>query len=1132
VAASTKVVSVGLATDPAPEVAAGENALRQANGVVFRATGVIESRPNFDLLYETFDQSDLTLRNRGIREFNGSLVTIDFDFFSNAYVGRTLALDTEFVEYLPLAFTPVDPDNSPVMFSEARKNLYLTSAAGLTTIEDPLDETATRQAGVDMFLPTTDWHGVDLTIPDLLIGYDPASSDPASANAVEDASNVVFSVAYCFVYVKKDSNGYIRRSPPSHSLITPCIPTINRWGSGTRFYLPFPASGYGPLVVGDQVEFYRTRSIQQGSLRANIATVSPAPVYFLAQTYTITADDISTGYFVPPLDTTTEDDLGAELYTNQTQGQLGVLNSKYAPPISQALAYWQRVMWYGNTKTKQRSPNFVLQHLYRAGPLRHPRLAVNSAGGNYLLLLADTPDVTSNGLYVGMYITDNYKYGPTVNGLTVPANTQITKISVDTSTGFPLTRIDLSNPVPVTVNAVLIGNMNPNAPQGLIAETSSMTFVSGSPIVTVPSTAGWRAGMYVTDSVIGPTNSGAKVPNVTHILNIIDATHFTMTKNASASGAVSEVYVGDCLKVGSGATGIELYAWIRYYGASDGTSYTMLNPWNGQYAQCFCIHDASYGDWGRQIAIAEICQWLNWYGQVTGYRAIPDGFLPTSDFIFNGYLKFVLIAQLYSGEVLRGWTKGPALTPDIFLGTGSLPYPSGCKGFSLEELLINGNPTTITSTLPSAWLPILDAPTSSPTTNDVRVNRLYYSQQDEPEAVSLLSFFDIGSQKEEILALVPLRNALLVFKTDGLWRVTGVAPNSWSIDLIDPTIKLIRPEAVTVSKNIAYAWCKSGFLAITEDGYQSLSMNKIDRDLKSYAQPLINDTTTQGTFVAAVPLRNLVLLGVPNQTSGAALKVYCFNQNTQAWSNWDLTMVNVAESRAFDTLYYSRKEQNSSETTGAPAVNYEIREMVPLPVGTDRIYQLSAVTVVDATHYTVPQNGIQSWNPKVGDFFGFGVGDSQTISASRIIGASFNSGSGLWTITIDRVPFGAWTRYYGLEAVPMELEWHPTGYAGLPIGAFVREIQVQFDLREVPDVDTLIPEYIMGGSTENSDQIYTLTSNREPRVATVQPMRAGLSRQIGRAAVLAPYVKTSDMFCIRITGLSLVFEGVSEKTRR
>jgi hypothetical protein len=114
----------------------------------------------------------------------------------------------------------------------------------------------------------------------------------------------------------------------------------------------------------------------------------------------------------------------------------------------------------------------------------------------------------------------------------------------------------------------------------------------------------------------------------------------------------------------------------------------------------------------------------------------------------------------------------------------------------------------------------------------------------------------------------------------------------------------------------------------------------------------------------------------------------------------------------------------------------------------------------------------------------------------------------------------------------MELEWHPTGYAGLPIGAFVREIQVQFDLREVPDVDTLIPEYIMGGSTENSDQIYTLTSNREPRVATVQPLRAGLSRQIGRAAVLAPYVMTSDMFCIRITGLSLVFEGVSEKTRR
>lgn len=1133
-AVTTKIVSVGLATDPAPEVAAGENALQRANGVVFRSSGVIESRPNFEIVYETFDDGDINRRNIAIREFNGSLITVDHnEAVGTPYVGWSLPLDTAFNNPLPNSWEPVNLDDSSPMFAESRKNLYLTSAAGITTVENPLSATSARQAGVDMFIPTTDWHGVDLTIPDLLIGYDPASSDPATALTVVAASAQVYSVSYCFVYVKKDSNEYTRRSPPSPPIITPCIPTINRWGQGTRFYLPFPASGYGPLVVGDQVEFYRTRSVQQGSVRANITTVSPAPIFFLAQTYTITADDEANGYFVPPLDTTTENDLGTELYTNSTQGQLGILNSKYAPPIAKQVASWNRVMWYGDAENKQRSPNFILQHLYRAGPLRHPRLASNAAGGTFLLLLDDDPATSATGLFVGMYITDNFRFGPTVAGLTVPANTRITKISTDTSTGFPLTRLDLNNSVPSTTNAVLIGNMDPAAPQGLIAENVTATTISGSNIVTLTgasnTTVGYRAGMYVTDSVIGPTNSGTSIPNTTHILAITGPTTFTITHNATHTGAVANLYVGDCLKVGIGGSSVELYAWIRYYGSSDGTSYTMLNPWNGQYAQCFCIKDASYGDWGRQTAIAEITQWLNWYGQITGYRAIPDGFVPTSDYVTNGYTKFVLNAQVYDGEVVRGWTFGPALTPDAFLGTGTIPYPSGCKGFSLEELLIGGDPTTITCTLPTAWLPAIDAPTSSPTTNDVRANRLYWSQQDEPEAVSLLNYFDIGSQKERILALVPLRNALLVFKTDGLWRVTGTPPNGWSVDLIDPTIKLLRPEAVTVSKNIAYAWCKSGFLAISEDGYTSLSMNKIDRDLKNYAQAILNDPTVRGTFVAAVPLRNIVLLGVPDPQTGVATKVYCFNQNTQAWSNWDLQMITVGESRAYDTLYYSRKTQGAG--SGRPEIDYELRNMTELPTGYDVTYELSNVTRVDSTHYLLNPAFIQTWNVTVGDFFKYVNGF--TILTSRITEATFTSGS--WHITLDTPSGGAGetAHFYGIEAVPLELEWHPTGYAGLPIGAFARELQVQFDLREAADVNALPqPEYLIGGSTELDPTVYTLTSHRSPRVATIQPIRAGVSRQIGRAAVLAPYVKTSDMFCIRVTGLSLVFEGVSERTRR
>ena len=115
------------------------------------------------------------------------------------------------------------------------------------------------------------------------------------------------------------------------------------------------------------------------------------------------------------------------------------------------------------------------------------------------------------------------------------------------------------------------------------------------------------------------------------------------------------------------------------------------------------------------------------------------------------------------------------------------------------------------------------APTASrrgqiTSTTDDKPNRLWWSAPDEPEAVPLLNYQDIGSSSEPILALVPLRNALLVFKTDGIWRVTGSAPSSWSIEPLDLAIRLLRPEAVTNIGDGAYAWCDRGMFLVTDSG--------------------------------------------------------------------------------------------------------------------------------------------------------------------------------------------------------------------------------------------------------------------------------------------------------------------------
>ena len=79
--------------------------------------------------------------------------------------------------------------------------------------------------------------------------------------------------------------------------------------------------------------------------------------------------------------------------------------------------------------------------------------------------------------------------------------------------------------------------------------------------------------------------------------------------------------------------------------------------------------------------------------------------------------------------------------------------------------------------------------TSSPSTR--ARGRLYWSKIQEPEAVPLLNFTDVGDRNRDILALVPLDRALIVFKEDGIYSVTGSAPSSWIVDEIDTTLRFI-----------------------------------------------------------------------------------------------------------------------------------------------------------------------------------------------------------------------------------------------------------------------------------------------------------------------------------------------------
>lgn len=620
-------------------------------------------------------------------------------------------------------------------------------------------------------------------------------------------------------------------------------------------------------------------------------------------------------------------------------------------------------------------------------------------------------------------------------------------------------------------------------------------FTSDSAVVTgLADTSYLVAGMAISDNLTtGPFVAGTAVQSDARILTVDSPTQITMTKTATSS-STRRVYIGDVVTV----QGVDFYCWSL---GSGGPYYQLpAAPWNfTEPSRAFSIGSQTTGSVAAsvqsatiQLILRNLCAAMNWYA------------LNNTSFTVKGVFE---------------------LSPTQI----DTPGNATC---ALEEIGMGGASFSVSTSRPGAFSPM----PSVTSLNDAAANRLYWSDIDEPESVPVLNYVSVGTSNGSILRLVPLRNALLVFKTDGVYRVSGSAPSSWSVECLDPTINLLRPEAVAAFDNQAFAWTTQGIFAVSEMGARGLSRGLIDVELRQVAKLITDDATTHATFVVPWQQRQTVLFGVPITYGATAQfigtgRVYAYNLSTEAWSEWMVGWQFACPSAKNDRIYVSRPERASS--SGINAVVYEVRQAVDDPRGYDRVYSAMASVVwsSDRLSFTVPASSIGTWYPLVGDVITGLVVD--TFSYRRITGASYSSGTGLWTITLESaMPAGVYTASAQEQAI-VRLEWHPTAASTVPVGSFVRELQLELDARDfatLPSVD-FPTAWKVGGTPETSTTTYTVTSTRS-RVSNQQPIRVGASRQIARAAWMAPYVEIDEIAAMRINGIAVVYNDQSERTRR
>ncbi len=193
--------------------------------------------------------------------------------------------------------------------------------------------------------------------------------------------------------------------------------------------------------------------------------------------------------------------------------------------------------------------------------------------------------------------------------------------------------------------------------------------------------------------------------------------------------------------------------------------------------------------------------------------------------------------------------------------------------------------------------------------NEVRPNRVYYSKVNEPEAVPILNYIDLGPKDKAILRLAPLRDGVLVYKEDGLYRLSGdVAP--FVNEVNDSSVIMIAPDSLAIMNNLAFSWTVQGITASSDSG-----SNIISRDIDTVILPkaTFEDFSTLTWGVGYESDNTYRVYTVDEDGDTIANVGFMYNMLTQTWTNLTNSATCGVVNSADDRMYLGAGDINATE---------------------------------------------------------------------------------------------------------------------------------------------------------------------------------------------------------------------------
>lgn len=682
-------------------------------------------------------------------------------------------------------------------------------------------------------------------------------------------------VAYRVVWGYTDANSNLILGAPSQRAIVQNNDPVNSCVVDLEFAIPADVTSTAYFY-----QIYRTALSTEASIEL-LDALDPGDEQFLVIEDFVTAVQLSASEVT--LTDVTPDDFrahGALLYTNPVSGD-GIEQANDKPPFAEDICLFKGTTFYANTKTRHRLSFSLL---------------------SILDLISGTSQITiTNGTTTNTYTFRGHieTYSANFTTITFPGG----KVTLD---GKYFTIISANDE---RTYKIWFDNTG----------TTTEPVVAGTIPIRVDITA-------TADTATGvATATAAAINAMTNDFNIVDNLAGILSIKTADNGNINGTVIDniptftitqDNLGTGEDAATNKIFLPRVPSSTENGPS---VSQQVDEAAQSIVrIINANAAD-------------IVYAYYLSSFNDIPGQILFESRNIVSEPFYIVANSSLTGNEFNPSLSVQKNTT--IAIGTGTVTITSAAHGYSNGDTVILYNSTSTpalagTYVISNVTLNTFDisatvtiagignvALASVGSDNEVKPNRVYYSKFQQPEAVPLVNYFDIGPQDKKIQRIIPLREAVYVFKEEGIYRITGDGANTVTNPFIivpfDNSLSLTAPDTGCVLNNQIYGLSTQGAMRVSDAGVEVISRAIEDKLLNVSRPGFAYKTASFG--VGYESDRAFMLWTVTLQSDVVATQCFRYNTFTQTWTRWDKSATCGIVNFIDDKLYLGAGDGNFTD---------------------------------------------------------------------------------------------------------------------------------------------------------------------------------------------------------------------------